>query len=388
MITVINNAKVYDPQYLGYKTVVLVGKSIYKILDNHRVEGWLQSHARVIDASGMIAVPGFIDQHVHIIGGGGEGGPLTRIEEISLEEIVANGITTVVGLLGADNITRTMEELYAKAKKLKMQGIDCYIYCGGYSRPFATITGSLKKDIVFIDNIIGLGELAVSDYRSSQLRESELLDLIAQVYTASILSKKPGIVHVHVGPEKVGLKPLIELVARFPKYLRHIIPTHINRSADLLQEGMEFVRLGGMIDLTAGMWEDGGLSIGQSLSILKSRNIDLGSVSVSSDANGSMPVFDSRGQVLGTGVSRISALIDEIKNINDQNIIGFEQCIGLITQNPAKALGLSNIKGRIKEGYQGDIVIMDHELHIHTVIAKGQVIFENGKLKNQNSMKK
>jgi beta-aspartyl-dipeptidase (metallo-type) len=186
----------------------------------------------------------------------------------------------------------------------------------------------------------------------------------------------------------VGLKPLIELVARFPKYLRHIIPTHINRSADLLQEGMEFVRLGGMIDLTAGMWEDGGLSIGQSLSILKSRNIDLGSVSVSSDANGSMPVFDSRGQVLGTGVSRISALIDEIKNINDQNIIGFEQCIGLITQNPAKALGLSNIKGRIKEGYQGDIVIMDHELHIHTVIAKGQVIFENGKLKNQNSMKK
>jgi beta-aspartyl-dipeptidase (metallo-type) len=136
MITVISNAKVYDPQYLGYKTIILAGSNIYKIWDNRRAEGMMGDHTRVIDASGLIAVPGFIDQHVHIIGGGGEGGPLTRIEEISLEEVVANGFTTIIGLLGVDNVTRTIKDLFAKAKKMEQQGIDCSIYCGGYSEPF------------------------------------------------------------------------------------------------------------------------------------------------------------------------------------------------------------------------------------------------------------
>lgn len=58
-------------------------------------------------AAGLIAVPGFVDMHVHVAGGGGEAGPASRTPEARLSELLLAGITTVVGLTGTDSVSRS-----------------------------------------------------------------------------------------------------------------------------------------------------------------------------------------------------------------------------------------------------------------------------------------
>ena len=66
-----------------------------------------------IDGTGCILTPGLIDRHVHITGGGGEAGFISRARPIDVQEILDAGITTVIGLLGTDGYTRSTKELFA-----------------------------------------------------------------------------------------------------------------------------------------------------------------------------------------------------------------------------------------------------------------------------------
>jgi beta-aspartyl-dipeptidase (metallo-type) len=121
----------------------------------------------IYECNGKLAIPGLIDQHIHITGGGGEKGPASRITEIASEEVLQAGVTTLVGVLGADSYTRSLENLLAKAKGLEAQGVTTYIYTGSYAIPPVTFTGSVARDLVNIEKVIGVGELAISDHRST-----------------------------------------------------------------------------------------------------------------------------------------------------------------------------------------------------------------------------
>ena len=61
----------------------------------------------VLDAAGLIAAPGLVDLHVHVCGGGGESGPASRTPEAQLSELLNAGMTTVVGVLGTDSVSRS-----------------------------------------------------------------------------------------------------------------------------------------------------------------------------------------------------------------------------------------------------------------------------------------
>lgn len=69
---------------------------------------------QTVDAAGKPLVPGFIDLHVHITGGGGEDGFSSRAPESRLTDFTTAGVTTAVGLLGTDGIARSLETLYAR----------------------------------------------------------------------------------------------------------------------------------------------------------------------------------------------------------------------------------------------------------------------------------
>lgn len=382
MFKLIRNVDVYSPKPVGRMDILICGGRIAKISESidFPVEKY---NVEVIDGSSFSAVPGFIDQHVHFIGGGGEGGPETRTPEVRIEDLTTAGITTALGLLGTDGVTRHMSSLLAKARALEAEGITTYIYTGCYAVPTQTLTGSIKTDIVYIDKIVGAGEIAISDHRSSQPSLEDLRKLTAETRVGGILSGKAGIVHLHLGDGPDGLKFLMEIAQKTEIPIKQFMPSHINRIDHLVLQSVEYLKLGGYVDLTSDFERTENspntYSIADTLKIYKDNNISIDRVCASSDSNGSKPYFDSEGNLLKIGIGSPHPLFRQIREAITDEIVSLVEGISLITQNPAKALKLYPKKGTITEGCDADLVLLDKDLNIHTVMAKGQIMVKAGK---------
>ena len=385
MIKIIKKVKVYSPEYLGEKDVVIVGDKIYSIESNLDISNNDALSINIIDGTGKILTPGFIDNHVHIIGGGGEGGFKTRTPEIGLTDITTGGVTTVVGCLGTDGIARNMMSLLAKARGLEEEGITAYIYTGSYQVPVTTITGDVAKDIMAVDKIIGVGEIAVSDHRSSQPTLDELKRLTAQARVAGILSGKAGVVNIHVGDGEDKINCLFEIVKTTEIPFSQFIPTHMNRNEELFIQGMEYSMAGGYIDFTTSsdpsFWDDGEVKVSKALKRCYEAGVPDTNITLSSDGQGSLPMFNDMKEYIGLGVGKVTSLFEEVRDAVLIEKLSLERVLKTITSNPAAALKLKT-KGNIKEGFDADLVLLDEEtLTIDTVIAKGQIMIQNKEIK-------
>lgn len=381
MIKVIKNIKVYAPEYLGEKDLVISSNKIEGIYDNLDIpENFID--IEVIDGKNKLLFPGFIDNHVHINGAGGEGGFKMRTPEIMLTDLTMAGITTVVGCIGTDGVCRDMASLLAKAKALEEEGITTYCYTGSYDIPVKTLTGSIKKDIMLIDKIIGIGEIAISDTRSSQATYDELIQAIAQSRVGGLLSGKSGIANIHLGDGTRKLGYLFRLADETELPITQILPTHINRNGDLFKSGEEYINKGGYIDFTTSTPVDqlapGELRASEALSILIRNNSNVKNVTFSSDGNGSMPIFDDKGKIIKIGICSVSSLYEEVKECIKTYKIPIEDALKVITSNVSKVLKLYN-KGSIECGKDADLVLVNEDtLEIDTVIAMGKIMVKNG----------
>ena len=382
MITVIKNINVYAPENLGQKDIVIVSDKIEGIYDNVNIPNDFID-IKIIDGKDKILFPGFLDCHVHIIGGGGEGGFRTRTPEISVISLVEAGITTVVGCIGTDGVCRNMRSLIAKAKGLEEEGITSYCYTGSYEIPVKTITESIKGDLMMVDKLIGVGEIALSDHRSSQASYQEFVNTVAQARVGGLLSGKAGIVNVHLGDGARRLEYLFKIIEETEIPPTQLLPTHINRSDKLFKVGIEYAKKGGFIDLTTSsdpkFLEPGELRAGEGLALLLKNGVDIKHITFSSDGNGSMPVFDNNGKLIGLGICSVKTLYREVKDSILEHNVPIEEAIRVITSNVAELLKLSN-KGKIEVGRDADLVIVNKDiLDIDMVIAKGKVVVEDGK---------
>lgn len=360
------NASVYAPKYLGKKDILVANDAIALIADD--LSSYLNHNIETYDLSGKIIVPGYIDNHVHITGGGMEQGYNSRVVESFLSAFTTNGVTSVVGLLGTDGISRSIESLIVKAKALKMEGLSVYTLCGSYAYPSITLTDSIEKDIMMIEEMIGV-KCAMSDHRSSNIGKKELIELGSKAYRAGMLSNKAGIVTIHMGDGKRGLEPLFEALDECDLPARVFLPTHMLRNDRLIDDGQKLIKMGGNIDCTISDDND----IAKLLSIINEDNID--HICISSDAFGSMPKFDDNGNCIGLTYANSSYLHKAIKKISEQ--IGLANALKLLTVNPASILKLNNI-GQIKEGYNADLLVLDHDLNVESVLLKGNfAIFEH-----------
>ncbi|MBU3188896.1 beta-aspartyl-peptidase [Clostridium bowmanii] len=383
MITVIKNGEVYAPKYLGKKDVVIAGgviEGIYDAIDVPENFG----NIKVIEAKGKMVLPGFIDSHVHILGGGGEGSFKTRTPEIQLSEILSGGITTVVGCLGTDGVCRDMNSLFAKSRALEEEGITTYIYTGAYDIPVKTITENCKTDVILIDKVIGVGEIALSDHRSTQPTFEQFANVVALARVGGMLSGKAGVVNVHIGDGKRRLEYLHRLVEETEIPIKQVIPTHINRSIKVFEAGVVFAKLGGIVDLTTSsdpdFLEEDEVKASTGLKMLLERGIPVEQISFSSDGQGSMPIFNEKREFTGLGVGSVKSLYREVKDAVLKDGVNFEDAIKVITSNVADNLKLFN-KGKIQEGRDGDIVIIDNEsLDIQYVLAKGREMVSQGQV--------
>ncbi len=377
MFTLIQNADLHQPAPAGKKDLLIAGEKIVRIED--RIEAPATWNIDVIDAAGRIVCPGFVDLHVHLLGGGGEGGFATRTPEIVLSRITAAGVTTVVGCLGTDDVTRRPESLLAKARQLAAEGISARIYTGSYQFPLATITGSIRKDVALIDMVIGVGEIAVSDHRSSAPTIDELSRAAAEARVGGMIGKKAGLVHLHMGSGKGGLDPVFRIVEETDIPIGQFLPTHVNRSARLFDQALEFARAGGNIDLTVmGETLDFARGTAEALEKAKDAGIDWDRISLSSDSNGSMPIFDEGGNLVRLAVADIASLYDEFRRLAGGGF-SLAEVLALVTKNPARRVGLAHCKGGLFAGADADLLMLAPELAIDTVIARGRVMIRDGK---------
>jgi beta-aspartyl-dipeptidase (metallo-type) len=333
----------------------------------------------VIDGKGKIAVPGFIDSHVHMLGGGGEGGYKTRTPEIMLTDLTGAGITTAVGCLGTDGITRNMMSLLAKARGLEEEGITTFIYTGSYQIPVKTITGGIMEDLIAIDKVIGVGEIALSDHRSSQPSYSEFIRTAADARVGGMLSGKAGILDIHLGDGDRGINYILQTIEETEIPVTQFLPTHINRNHLLFEQCLNFARRGGYIDFTgsedpAFSEESGEISFGKGIKRLLEEGISEDIFTLSSDAQGSMPIFNEKKEYIGLGVGSAKCLWIEVRQAVLSEGIPLEIAIKAITANPAKILKLAR-KGRLQKGYDADLCILNEStMEIDTVIARGQLM--------------
>jgi beta-aspartyl-dipeptidase (metallo-type) len=377
MLTLIRNASVIAPQPLGPRDILAAGERIVAVSDPGTISiSGLEIDE--IDGSGLFVLPGIVDSHVHLLGGGGEGGPATRAPEIRVEEIVGSGVTTVIGCLGTDGITRHMSSLMAKARGLEDEGITAFIFVGSYELPVQTLTGSVRSDLALLPPVLGAGEIAISDHRSSQPTFDELARLAGECRVGGMLGGKPGILHLHLGDGKRGLELVHRIVHETEIPVTQIIPTHCNRNPKLLDEAFRFAAEGGRIDLTAGIGEHApAMTVEAAIRLAVERGAPLDRISISSDANGSLPVFAEDGSLEGLDVASQRSMLEQLQSIVRGGVLELAEAAALFTANPALFYGLHR-KGRVEAGTDADLIFLDRDLELVHVLARGRRAVTDG----------
>lgn len=369
MLTLFKNATVYSPAAEGLLDVLTGGNAILAIGKN--LDPPSGAGTEVIDCHGLWLVPGLIDSHVHVTGGGGEGGPSSRMPELQLEQMLEGGVTTVVGCLGTDGITRTVESVLMKVKALRAQGVSAWMYTGAYQVPTPTITGDVAKDIAIFEEIIGVGEVAISDHRSSIPSFQELARITAQARVAGMIGGKAGIVNIHMGDAKDPFRPLHEVVEKTMMGYRQFIPTHCNRNPWIFEEAKEYGKKG-YIDITTSSYPyDPEVEIkpSRALKQLLEAGVPAGHITFTSDGCGSLPNFDSEGRLISIDMGLPSSILREIKETVQDEKIPLETALAVATSNPATILKLKG-KGFIRAGMDADILVLDNDFGIRYLMAR------------------
>ena len=374
--------EIYSPEYNGNKDILIANDKIF-LIDRNITESAansLDKNIKIIDASKCIVIPGFIDQHAHINGAGGEGGPQYRTAPIQLTEFIKAGITSVIGLLGTDGVARSLKALLMKAKGLENEGISTWMYTGAYQYPSPTITGNILSDIMLIDKVIGV-KIALSDHRSSHPTVDELKKVTSEARVGGMLAGKVGIVHIHMGTERIGLNPLFEIIKNTEIAIEQFAPTHLNRNEDLFKSAIEFGKMGGYVDVTTGVSAEdkssGKIKSSKAIKRMVENGVLIERITMSSDGNGSMPKFDKKKEIIGMLVASVSSLYKEFIDIIKEEKMPIEDAIRVTSTNISKHLKLDK-KGEIKAGKDADLIVLDkNTLQIKYVIAKGKIMMEN-----------
>ncbi len=379
MLKLLKNAEVYSPAYIGQRDILIADGRIAAIAPEIT---FMSDAIEVIavDLKGKRVMPGLIDAHVHICGGGGEGGFRTRTPELVLSDMIRAGVTTVVGCLGTDGVARSMENLIAKTKALKEEGVSAYCYTGSYSLPLVTLTGDIRRDIMMVEEVIGTGEIAVSDHRSSAPSKYELAKMAAESRLGGILSGKSGVVNLHLGDGEKRFEPIYEVLSVSDIPIGQFLPTHVNRNGELFNEAVAYALRGGRVDITTStipqFIDEGEVPAGKAVKMLLEAGVPLERITMTSDGQGSLPSFDANGNCNGLTVGSMGSLYDAVLDAVKTYGVALEEALTTITTSPAMALGLAH-KGRIEAGMDADLIVAEENGKITDVMALGKWMMQN-----------
>jgi beta-aspartyl-dipeptidase (metallo-type) len=372
-LTLFRNADVFAPEARGRNDVLVGGGQILAVAPSIP-----DANCAVIDLAGARLIPGLIDSHVHVTGGGGESGPESRVPPVKLIQLSQAGITTCVGLLGTDGTTRSIPDLVATTLGLRKQGLSAYCWTGSYEVPPITLTGNVRSDIVFIDPVLGVGELAISDHRSSQPTFDEFVRIAADCHVAGMMSGKAGVLHLHLGDGPRGL----ELVRRaideteLPPSTFH--PTHVNRNKRLFDEAVGIAKRGVPVDVTAFPVEDGedAYSAPDAIARYFESGAPRALLTCSSDGGGCLPTFGPDGRIIAMDIGKPGAVAETLELLLQRGV-ALTDALPVFTRNVASILRLPK-KGVIASGADADLVVLDDKHRPRDVMALGRFLVRSG----------
>ncbi len=369
MLKLLSNARVFAPEDLGIRHLLIGAGRILAISD--KKDELSASVATEFDLQGRRLVPGFIDGHAHVTGGGGEAGLKTRVPPVMPGQFTTVGVTSVVGVLGTDDTTRDTRSLLAQTYALREEGLGAWCHTGGYHVPPVTFTGSIRDDIVFLHPVIGVGELALSDHRSSQPTLDELLRIASDVHVAGMISGKAGILHLHLGDGERGLEHIFAALQQSELPARVFNPTHINRRKGLFEQALELAGKGSTVDITAFPVAEGEDAWPADVALLK--YLDSGAaearITISSDGGGCLPVFNEQGEMLQMGIGSPASLMKTLKVLLEKDV-PLERVLPAFTSNVADILRFHD-RGRIHVGNAADLLVLDENHDINDVMIAG-----------------
>ncbi|MFB9885941.1 beta-aspartyl-peptidase [Balneatrix alpica] len=373
MLTLIKQAKVYAPEELGQRDILCAGGKILAIETEIKLDTSVP--CQQVEAAGRLAIPGMVDSLVHFTGGGGEGGPHTRTPELRLSQAIEAGVTTLIGALGTDSESRSLAELVAKARALNHEGVSAYCHTGSYQIPVKTLTGSVERDLLLVDIMLGVGEVAVADHRSSQPTLDELKKVVAAARVGGMLAGKAGTVLVHMGdaPDQLDLLEALFASTDIPR--RQLQVTHVNRSRSLFETAIGYAKRGGFVDFTTSTTPEllkwGEVECGEGLREMLAAGVPLSQISFSSDGQASLPVFDGEGNLVGLQVGQLASLWQAVQDALAAGV-PLAQALAVVTANPARLLGLKQ-KGRLQAAMDADLLLVQPDSwRIDSVMAKGR----------------
>ncbi|WP_420454623.1 beta-aspartyl-peptidase [Rubrivirga sp.] len=377
MLTLLLDADVYAPAPLGRRHVLVAGERVVAITQSR--PGITGVPVDTVDLGGRRLTPGLVDAHVHVTGGGGEAGPETAAPAPTLTAYTTAGVTSVVGLLGTDDTTRTTAGLLRQVYGLRREGLSAWAWTGGYHLPPTTLTGSVRTDVATVEPVIGFGELAVSDHRSSQPTFEEVARVAADCHVAGLMTGKAGVLHLHLGDGARGLDMLRRVLAETEVPARALHPTHVNRCSGLFDEALALAVDGVTIDVTAFppafATDDEVLAADAVMRFLES-DLDPARLTVSSDGGGCLPHFRD-GVLERMDFATSGALADLLADLLARGV-PLDRALLPFTSTPAAHLRLPR-KGRITEGADADLVVLDDIGRPADVMALGRWHVRDGR---------
>ncbi|MSP59509.1 MAG: beta-aspartyl-peptidase [Myxococcales bacterium] len=374
MFTLLRHADVFAPAPLGRCDLLVAAGKILAIAPDLAAPA---GHpCETVDLGGRRLCPGMIDAHVHLTGGGGESGPASRVPPIGLTALTRAGITSCVGVLGTDGTTRTIASLVARTLGLREEGLSAWCYTGSYELPLRTLTGSVRSDIVFVDPILGVGELAISDHRSSQPTFDEILRIASDCHVAGILSGKAGILHLHLGDGARGLDLVRRALDTSEIPARVFQPTHVNRRRALFEEALALAPRGCTVDVTAFPAEGESLTAEEAISRYLRAGLPVERITCSSDGAGCLPVFDTEGRLIAMDIGRPDSLQEALRGLLALGH-SLAEALPPFTSNVAALLRLPQ-KGRIAVGGDADLFVLNEASRVCDVMARGRWMLRGG----------
>jgi beta-aspartyl-dipeptidase (metallo-type) len=279
-------------------------------------------------------------------------------------------VTTAVGVLGFDRASRTLKALLLKTRALEELGLTAFMLTGSYTLPSLTLTGSVEDDLILIDRVIGV-KLALGETLANFPEIRDIRNLLAECLRGAHLGGKAGFLQIHMGVQgKAWKKPFMEILREMKIPFSQVVFTHVNRSPDTLDEFMEFIQAGGGVDLTVSYTPEerpGSLTAAESLRRMIRAGVPLDRVTLSSDSNATRMLPEKRLKYLP-----IQTLFQVIRELWLNGEIARPQLVRLVTENPARSLGLGRIKGLVEPGKHADLIILREPFELDGVILKGK----------------